>query len=550
MDESKLLNYRKCDKELTKKYLTRLHNEVDKNLKPRNKFVVVSIPGTGKTSSIERVFNKMTIDGDSIESFLYVAPSGDLIHDTFGSERMLKYFDFEKESKSRTGYESLFKTYQGLMYLSKSEEQWELFCKRNIKYIVLDEAHQSGAKEWKRGVEALMKAFPKATFMGLSPVGFRTNAGESDVSRRYVENLFNGKIVEGITSFKRAYDNGILAKPHLITCYSDKKLVTDSVNSYLDGLRESNNLTNNIRGSVDKLDTTLYLRRNSATVASVLLKTHFEKICKNYEWYKEDGKTLKERVPNKLVFMLHSLRKENCMKDADCLKEIVKGAMKLSDSDVKIFEYHSGVLSGIVSKFNIQDEIFKSEVPVNIVVGVNMLNSSVHWEQIDAQFIFRHTESIMQSVQVLGRQMRLFYKKRPVIFDVAEMFTYDHAIQHLNLKNGTLDTRSGKAQKKRGTIHSGINYPDVTEISNFQAMFKEAEVTDSDKVLCEFVAEVNSMISDVTPKVRYEIINRWVATQEKMRDKKLMTMLAKQYNIDVSLVRNVVASCNSVLSLV
>ena len=82
--------------------------------------------------------------------------------------------------------------------------------------IILDEFHRCGAKEWNRGVEALLEQCPEAPVLGLSA----THVRYLDNQRDMADELFDGCIASEMT-LGEAIGRGILPAPrYVVSLYS------------------------------------------------------------------------------------------------------------------------------------------------------------------------------------------------------------------------------------------------------------------------------------------------------------------------------------------
>ena len=82
--------------------------------------------------------------------------------------------------------------------------------------IILDEFHRCGAKEWNRGVEALLEQCPDAPVLGLTATSIRYLDNQRDMA----DELFDGCIASEMT-LGEAVGRGILPAPkYVISLYS------------------------------------------------------------------------------------------------------------------------------------------------------------------------------------------------------------------------------------------------------------------------------------------------------------------------------------------
>lgn len=79
-------------------------------------------------------------------------------------------------------------------------------------YIILDEFHRCGAREWGRAVDYLLNIHPQVKLLGLSA----TNIRYLDNNRNMAEELFDGCIASEMT-LGEAIVRGILPAPQCVT---------------------------------------------------------------------------------------------------------------------------------------------------------------------------------------------------------------------------------------------------------------------------------------------------------------------------------------------
>lgn len=76
----------------------------------------------------------------------------------------------------------------------------------NLDYIILDEFHRCGAREWSKQKTLLLSNNPQTKVLGLSATPVRLLGGNRDMS----EGLFYGNVAHEI-SLKKAIRDGLLA---------------------------------------------------------------------------------------------------------------------------------------------------------------------------------------------------------------------------------------------------------------------------------------------------------------------------------------------------
>ena len=141
---------------------------------------------------------------------------------------------------------AMFYTYSGL---SKMKE--EVMEKIEPDYIILDEMHRAGAKEWGKGIDRLWEMYPKAKSLGLTATPTRMDG------RDMVEEKFNGDISHEII-LEEAVARGLLKMPkkYINGAYSfDDEEISDIEKSIpkIEDNEERNKLTQKLEQAKRKL---------------------------------------------------------------------------------------------------------------------------------------------------------------------------------------------------------------------------------------------------------------------------------------------------------
>ena len=184
-----------------------------------------------------------------------------------------------------------FYTYAGLMLRSE-----EGIGKIGADYIILDEFHRCGAKQWGKGVHALLKTHPAARVLGLSA----TNVRYLDNRRDMADELFEGNITSEM-SLGEAISLGILKAPKYVVsmfpCEKELKkyearakraksrAVRDKAESVLEKLRRA-------LGNAEGLDKIFakHLKRNGKYIAFCSDAEHMREMAeKAPEWFESFG---------------------------------------------------------------------------------------------------------------------------------------------------------------------------------------------------------------------------------------------------------------------
>lgn len=331
---------------------------------------VIHPTGTGKT------FIALRLAEDNPKSrILWLAPS-----DTI--------FKTQLESAKQEGFSPkniLFYTYSKLTYLS--DEELEAL---SPDYIVLDEFHRAGAREWGRRVQDLLSLWPEVPLLGLSATNIRYLDGQRDMA----DELFEGNIASQMT-LGEAIVRGILLPPTYITalysCGQDlkqyerrvasakNKAIRDAASRYLDALRRA----------LEKADG---------------LPVIFQK------YMKADGKYL--------VFCSDRAAMGKLMDEAEAMFGGVDREFRT------YFAY---------SEDPETDRAFAAfradgSPHLKLLYCIDMLNEGIHVPDVDGVILFRPTVSPIIYKQQIGRALSAAKEKQPVIFDLVNNFENLYAV--------------------------------------------------------------------------------------------------------------------------
>ena len=270
-----------------------------------------------------------------------------------------------------------FFTYAKLMLLSETEID-EIFP----DFIVLDEFHRCGAREWGKGVEKLLRAYPEAPVLGLSA----TNIRYLDNQRDMADELFDGNIASEMT-LGEAIVRGILAAPkYVLSVFAYQKdlekyqarvrraksrLVRNAAERYLEALRRA-------LDKADGLDTVFEKHMTERTGKYIVFCANFEHmrqmIGKAPEWF--------GRV----------------------------------DANPRIYTVYSDDPSASRSFREFKEDNDSSHL--RLLYCIDALNEGVHVDDVSGVILLRPTVSPIIYKQQIGRALTAGKRKHPVIFDI------------------------------------------------------------------------------------------------------------------------------------
>lgn len=271
-----------------------------------------------------------------------------------------------------------FYTYAGLMLRSEEE-----IGKIGADYIILDEFHRCGAKQWGKGVHALLKTHPAARVLGLSA----TNVRYLDNRRDMADELFEGNIASEM-SLGEAISLGILKAPkYVVSMFSCEKelkkyearakraksrAVRDRAESVLEKLRRA-------LGNAEGLDKIFakHLKRDGKYIAFCSDAEHMREMAeKAPEWFESFG------APR--IYRVYS---------EDAAAARVFRAFEKDESE-----------------------------RLKLLFCIDMLNEGVHVEGVDGVILFRPTVSPIIYKQQIGRALCAGKEDTPLILDIVNNF--------------------------------------------------------------------------------------------------------------------------------
>lgn len=279
-------------------------------------------------------------------------------------------------------------------------------------YIILDEFHRCGAREWGSNVQKLIGTYPNAKLLGLSA----TNIRYLDNQRDMAEELFNGCIASEM-SLGEAIAKQILPAPtYVISMYAYQeecarlaKRIESERNQALK--KENEKLIEELRRALEKAEGLDYVF----------------------------AKHIKANRGKYLVFCA----------DKKHMKEMVKQAKEwfhLVDREPHIYAvyYDNPESSKAFANFK-EDE---SE-HLRLLFCIDMLNEGVHVDKIDGVILLRPTVSPILYLQQIGRALSTG-KTAPVIFDIVNNFDGLYSVDALQEEfEHTLNLFPGVQEEKQ-----------------------------------------------------------------------------------------------------
>lgn len=284
-----------------------------------------------------------------------------------------------------------FLTYAKLTYMSEQD-----LAAIPAEYIILDEFHRAGAKEWGRAVQQFLDLNPEAKLLGLSA----TNVRYLDRQRDMAEELFDGCVADQM-NLGEAVQRGILPAPKYVVSFyapewKEEKYRKRMRHASIPVRREAEKLLKQLRGALDR-----------AEGLEAIFPRHMTEPHGKYIVFCTSVEHLRE-MQEKALFWFRDVDPEPKMyavwADSPEAKRDYE-AFRKDDSD-----------------------------HLKLLFCVDMFNEGIHVEDLDGVILFRPTVSPILYKQQIGRALSSLHgngTKQPVIFDIVNNFENLYSISAL-----------------------------------------------------------------------------------------------------------------------
>ncbi len=329
------------------------------------KVCIIHPTGTGK-SYIAFAFIEQNPD----KHFLWISPN-DYIYET------------------QTGY---LKSEQGIEFtnIEFHTYAWLLFHEDELKdlradFIILDEFHRAGAKEWGRSIELLLHFHPDAKLLGLTA----TNIRYLDNQRDMADEIFEGCIASQM-DITEAMQRGILPIPKYVV----------SVYSYQEKLKYYEDRIRNMKNPTKREENYQLLERLRRSLQQAL---GVPDIFKKY---------ITDKTGKYLIFCSNT----------DHLMEMVSQASEWFKG-VDLYPHIYAVYSDNPEAEN-EFKKFQEDRSghLKLLFCIDMLNEGIHVDDVDGVILLRPTTSPIVYKQQIGRALAAGRKRTPLIFDLVNNF--------------------------------------------------------------------------------------------------------------------------------
>ena len=340
-------------------------------MRQRGKAAIIHPTGTGKSL----MAFELALENPDV-SICWLAPSTYIYHTQLENLK-----EVTESVKPESLKNIIFVSYSKLMHNE------EIINEIHPDYIILDEFHRCGAREWGKSVQKLLNTHNNAKILGLSA----TNIRYLDNQRDMAYEIFDGCIASEMT-LGESMVRGILATPKYIS----------AMYSYDEELKK---LKQQIRTVEKKHDAGKSLKLLEELRRALEMADGPDKIFEKH---------MKQEEKHGKYIVFCSDRKHMDEMTAHA-KEWFEGV----DKEPHIYEaYYSNPET---SKAFAEFKVDKSD-HLKLLYCIDMLNEGVHVDDIDGVILLRPTVSPTVYLQQIGRCLSAGAKRTPVIFDLVDNF--------------------------------------------------------------------------------------------------------------------------------
>lgn len=376
-------------------------NDAIVHLRQYGKVAVVQPTGTGKSFIAMQIMKTMPNSKK-----LMLAPSKDFL-DALSSH---DYFD--SDNTITLTYQFLAKNKNNIV-----EKISELVDIDDVELIILDELHRAGSPVWQETVLKIIAGCENAKLLGLTATPIR-----SVDKRDMVEELFDGYSVGNI-SLNTAISSKILPKLNYVVSMFDANM---ELNKFIHQNRRHSFILNRMGAEYKELKD----KWNIDNTFKHTLSKHLT----------PDG--VKEGMESRHIVFVTKI--EDMEKTSPKVKQWFEAVYP--GYKVNVYNIHSGL-----SKYNNTNSIKAFSAPlnkneINVIVAVQMLTESFHFDKLKSITMLRRTESANVYIQQIGRALSASSSEMPYIFDFVDNFGSIGKIAYM----------IGSVQKNQSTSEVGV----------------------------------------------------------------------------------------------
>ena len=348
----------------------KVYNKIVKGFSESNKVLVVQATGTGKSYLILKLLKDHAIG----KKVLYITPTSAI--ESYFVDDVLKKFmpDYKKQIN-----------FTSCLYPSVKK-----YTKEKYDFIIIDEVHHVGAKEWGKAVDDLLTHNPQASVLGVTATLERQDG--IDVTKFFE----NRKPVSKITLID-AMQQGILQAPDYVLGKIDFGADVEFINKSVKELQQEYETASDIDKEkikqflVDLKHAKRMISETKQIPQTIKEKLNTEKL-KNGKYIVFCPAGLNENEDN-----ASEIKMEQTMAQA-------KDWFGLVNSDIRQYAIHS-----LYGKKHNQQALKEFQADnkqgLKLMFTVNMLNEGLHAGDIDGVIMLRPTGSQTIYTQQIGRAL-------------------------------------------------------------------------------------------------------------------------------------------------
>lgn len=299
-------------------------------------------------------------------------------------------------------------------------------------FILLDEMHRALAKEWSKGINALLDMYPNAKVLGLSATPIRY----LDRYRNVVEELFGGNLACDM-SLSQAILDGILPMARYVCGVYSYEKDAESLNKKIEKSCNSEEEKKELLKQVKILKENLDKGNGVSDIFRKYIVSGNEKF---------------------VVFLKNTTHLK-------AMKPVIERWFTDAGFNVRLYEVHS--------KNTDKDKEFQvfredTEDGMKLCLSVNMIVEGIHGN-IDGVIMLRNTISPNYYFQMIGRAFACGKKTIPLIFDLVanSQFISDAVDNFPNELRGEIEKRKRESEKEGKEYKVGFDVDEFIIMDQF-----------------------------------------------------------------------------------
>lgn len=395
------------------------------------KACIVRPTGFGKTGILTRLIKDYTklAKGSEI-TVLFLYPSDPVLDAVLEFYYGTRSYEYRRIPNVKTI------TYRGILQMSN--ETMRGFS--NVKLIVTDECHLTGAKETSVALTRLLKALPNAALVGATATPVRMDEFDE------VSYFYDNRIVSSY-SLTDAFEDGVIKRPYYCYC------------SYI------------IKNNIDELkkDAFKKLKGISSKEKNDILKKLEPKFIEMARISKMDKiirETLDKYVEDKNYMKgIFFFKNNNHLKEAK--PQVVNWFKKAyPDYSIRTLTVSTDTSETSNNRFKLS-KMKKQDKTIDIICSINILNMGYHVGDLTFLGMFRGTKSATLFSQQLGRALSSGDVNPCVIFDLVDNLHSKALTQALDRKtDGDIGDKARYLELREKMLKLSDGAEDVSVLSD------------------------------------------------------------------------------------